>query len=65
METDAPVRLAMLRAETRLKLPGCCVLLAAEQVCDAQIATFDDRLYGVARQRGFAVIGRPADTPET
>jgi predicted nucleic acid-binding protein len=64
METDAPMRLAMLRAETGLKLPDCCVLLAAEQVRDAQIATFDDRLYAVARQRGFAVVGRPADVPE-
>jgi predicted nucleic acid-binding protein len=65
METDAPMRLAMLRAETGLKLPDCCVLLAAEQAGGAHIATFDDRLCGVARQRGFAVIGRPADTPET
>jgi predicted nucleic acid-binding protein len=64
METDAPMRLAMLRAETRLKLPDCCVLLAAEQVSDAQIATFDDQLYAVARQRGFAVLGRRADIPE-
>ncbi len=64
METDAPIRLAMLRAETRLRLPDCCVLLAAEQVGVAQIATFDDRLYGVARQRGFAVLGRGTDTPK-
>ena len=65
METDAPIRLAMLRAETGLKLPDCCVLLAAEQVGDAQIATFDDQLYAVARQRGFAVLGRRTDIPET
>jgi predicted nucleic acid-binding protein len=65
METDAPIRLALLRAETNLKLPDCCVLLAAEQVGDAQIATFDDQLYAVARQRGFAVLGRRADIPET
>lgn len=63
METDAPVRLAMLRAETGLNLPDCCVLLAAEQVGDAQIATFGDQLYAVARQRGFAVLGRRSDTP--
>jgi len=61
MEGDAPMRLAMLRAETGLKLPDCCVLLAAEQLSDAQIATFDDRLYAVARQRGLAVIGRRTD----
>lgn len=64
METDAPMRLAMLRDETRLKLPDCCVLLAAEQVGGAQIATFDDQLYAVACQRGFAVLGRRADIPE-
>ena len=65
METDAPVRLAMLRAETGLKLPDTCVLLAAEQIPNAQIATFDDRLSAVARQRGFVVIGRPGDIPES
>jgi predicted nucleic acid-binding protein len=64
MEADAPIRLAMLRAETRLKLPDCCVLLAAEQVSHAQIATFDDQLHAVARQRGFAVIGRHIDNAE-
>jgi predicted nucleic acid-binding protein len=64
METDAPMRLAMLRAETGLKLPDCRVLLAAEQVSNAQIATFDDQLYAVAHQRGFAVLGRRADFPE-
>jgi predicted nucleic acid-binding protein len=54
----------MLRAETRLKLPDCCVLLAAEQVSDAHVATFDDRLDVAARQRGFVVLGRSAGTPE-
>jgi predicted nucleic acid-binding protein len=63
-EADAPMRLAMLRAETRLKLPDCCVLLAAEQLSDAEVATFDDRLGAVARQRGFVVRGRVADSPE-
>jgi predicted nucleic acid-binding protein len=64
MEADAPMRLAMLRTETGLKLPDCCVLLAAEQLGDAQMATLDDQLYAVARQRGFAVIGRRTDIPE-
>ncbi len=64
MDAGAPIRLAMLRAETRLKLPDCCVLLAAEQLGDAQIATFDDQLYAVALQRGFAVLGKRADLPE-
>ena len=49
---DAPVRLATLRAATGLKLPDCCVVLAAEQV-GAVVATFDDRLRGVARERGL------------
>jgi predicted nucleic acid-binding protein len=47
--------LAMLRAETSLKLPDCCVLLAAERH-HAGLATFDARLAGVARSRGLQVI---------
>ena len=61
---DAPARLAMLRAETRLKLPDCCVLLAAEQVGAEKVATFDDRLGAAARQRGCLVLGRRPQTPE-
>lgn len=53
---DAPTRLAVLRAGTNLKLPGCCVLLAAEQT-HAVVATFDDRLATEARKRGFVVRG--------
>jgi predicted nucleic acid-binding protein len=49
---DAPRRLALLRAETNLKLPDCCVLLAAEQT-DAAVATFDRRLAIAARERGL------------
>lgn len=41
---DAATRLASLRAQTRLKLPGCCVLLAAQDAGADTIATFDDRL---------------------
>jgi predicted nucleic acid-binding protein len=51
---DAPVRLAMLRAGTRLRLPGCCVLLAAE-TAGAQVATFDDRLATAAIDLGLPV----------
>lgn len=54
MDHDAPRRLATLRAETRLQLPDCCVLLAVEQV-HATLATFDDRLAAVARARGHDV----------
>lgn len=49
----AAERLAVLRAETGLKLPDCCVLLAAEDV-NGPILTFDERLERVAAQRGLA-----------
>ena len=51
---DAPVRLAVLRAGTGLKMPDCCVLLAAEQTRSG-LATFDDRLATAATERGLAV----------
>lgn len=51
---DAPARLAVLRADTGLKLPDCCVLLAAEQTRGA-VATFDDRLANAASEQGLAV----------
>jgi predicted nucleic acid-binding protein len=57
LDADAPARLALLRAGTGLKLPDCCVLIAAEDVRGA-VATFDDRLGAVARERGFAVRDR-------
>jgi len=53
---DAAVRLASLCAATTLKLPDCCVLLAADQVADA-VATFDDRLAGAARSHGLTIWG--------
>jgi predicted nucleic acid-binding protein len=40
---NASERLATLRVETTLKLPDCCVLLAAESAGGA-VLTFDDRL---------------------
>jgi predicted nucleic acid-binding protein len=51
----APAALARLRVETRLKLPDCCVLLAAEQV-GGGLVTLDGRLAGAARGRGVAVV---------
>ena len=51
--SDAPARLAALRARTNLKLPDCCVLLAAEDSAAMQIATFDDRLAREAAKLGF------------
>jgi predicted nucleic acid-binding protein len=51
---DAAGRLASLRAATRLRLPDCCVLLAAETV-GAEIASFDERLLASARDLGMVV----------
>lgn len=51
----SPRRLAALRVSTGLRLPDCCVLLAAEDASGADVATFDDRLAGAARARGLRV----------
>jgi predicted nucleic acid-binding protein len=40
---NAASRLAALRVETSLRLPDCCVLLAAQD-SDGTVLTFDDRL---------------------
>jgi len=56
LDHELAARLALLRAETGLKLPDCCVLLAADQT-GAAVATFDDRLAAVARDRGHLVLG--------
>ncbi|MGB3731033.1 type II toxin-antitoxin system VapC family toxin [Microbacterium sp.] len=53
---DEPVRVARLRAETRLKLPEAYVLAAAIEM-QAALATFDKRLADAARERGVAVLG--------
>lgn len=57
LDQDAPARLAVLHSGTGLKLPDCCVLLAALQV-QGEIATFDQSLAGAARQHGLAVRDR-------
>ena len=54
---NAAVRLAELRASTGLKVPGCCVLLAAEHT-GASIASFDAGLAQAAEARGVAVRRR-------
>jgi predicted nucleic acid-binding protein len=46
-------QLAALRSETRLKLPDCCVLLAA-QTSNGAVLTFDERLARAAAERGLA-----------
>lgn len=50
---DAAIRLAMLRAQTGLKLPDCCVLLAAQEEDAAIVLTVDDKLARVAGELGF------------
>lgn len=53
--TDAsPVELARLRASSRLPLPDCAVLHAAQQVRGA-VATFDSRLARAAEELGIAL----------
>ena len=54
---DTAVRLAQLRVDTGLKMPDCCVLLAAED-SHATVATFDDRLARAAEGRNLAVRRR-------
>ncbi len=54
MDDDAPEKLAVIRAATGLKMPDCCVVLAAEEEA-SELATFDDRLAAAARVRGIQV----------
>lgn len=49
---DAAGRLATLRAGTKLKMPDCCVLLAAIDR-EAQLASFDESLVEAARGLGL------------
>jgi predicted nucleic acid-binding protein len=52
---DAAVKLALLRGGTGLKMPDCCVLLAAE-AAGARVASFDDRLTRVAASRNLPIL---------
>jgi predicted nucleic acid-binding protein len=52
LPVDAAERLAALRVATELKLPDCCVLLAAEEV-GARVVSFDARLAREAAERGL------------
>jgi predicted nucleic acid-binding protein len=56
LESDDSERLAVLRASTGLKLPDCCVILAAEKN-GASVATFDARLAHTSLERGLDVRG--------
>jgi predicted nucleic acid-binding protein len=52
LPADAAERLAELRATTELKLPDCCVLLAAEDA-PGRVLTFDGRLAREAERLGL------------
>jgi predicted nucleic acid-binding protein len=52
---DTAVRLAELRVITGLKMPDCCVLLAAEDA-PASVASFDERLAQAADMRNLPVL---------
>lgn len=52
---DTAVELARLRSETGLKMPDCCILLAAEHV-GARLASFDDGLRKAAAKRGLQTV---------
>lgn len=52
---DTAVRLAELRAHTTLRMPDCCVLLAAEGA-GSSIASFDTQLARAAETRGLGVL---------
>jgi predicted nucleic acid-binding protein len=54
---ETALRLASLRATTNLKMPDCCVLLAAEH-SRARLASFDDRLAAAAIGRGLIAVTR-------
>lgn len=56
MDADAPVRLARLRATTRLPTPDCCVLDAAAAQ-RASVMTLDRRLATKAGEIGLIVAG--------
>lgn len=54
VDVDQPLRLAALRARTRLKLPDCVVLDAAQR-SGATLATFDDALRATATGLGVRI----------
>lgn len=54
-DVDAPLRLAELRATTRLKMPDCCVLDVALHH-HANLATFDKALHDAARRHNVTAL---------
>jgi predicted nucleic acid-binding protein len=56
-DDDAPIRWALLRAESGLRLPDVVVLDTALRHGARAIATFDDRLTSRSVDRGLGVLG--------
>jgi len=52
---DTAIRLARLRADTGLRMPDCCVLLAAQQAA-GRIAAFDEQLLRGAERLGLIAL---------
>lgn len=55
LPADAAPRLAQLQVESGMKMPDCCVLLAAMQ-SEGAVITFDDALAKAAGRLGLRVI---------
>jgi predicted nucleic acid-binding protein len=55
LQAGSSARLARLRVETRLKMPDCCVLLAAES-SGAGVASFDERLAATVSTQGLTLV---------
>jgi predicted nucleic acid-binding protein len=53
--SEAPARLASLRADTGRKLPDCCILLAAQEH-DGVVASFDAALIDAATELQLATL---------
>jgi len=58
---DAAERLAVLRAAVGLRLPDCCVLLAAQEA-GGTVLTFDERLGREASRLGHDSLSQPGET---
>jgi len=52
---DTAVRLARLRADTGVRMPDCCVLLAAQDA-GARVAAFDDQLIRAAGKLSLVAL---------
>jgi predicted nucleic acid-binding protein len=54
-DTDEPLLIAEIKANTGLKLPDCCVLATALGL-SAPLITFDEKLRSAARAQSIAVV---------